>query len=77
MEPRLPVCGSRPEPASELIVLTRARIEFCSRNKIENLPDGQTRGIEVDLMSSSNTRRTNSRPVYESVLRENLETSFF
>jgi tetratricopeptide (TPR) repeat protein len=45
--------------------------------KIENLPDGQTRGIEVDLMSNSNVRRTSSRPVYESVLRDNLETSFF
>jgi DNA-directed RNA polymerase subunit beta len=45
--------------------------------KIENLPDGQTRGIEVDLMSNSSTRRTSSRPIYESVLRDNLETSFF
>ena len=44
--------------------------------KIENLPDGQTRGIEVDLMSNSTIRRTSSRPVYESILRENLESSF-
>ncbi len=44
--------------------------------KIENLPDGQTRGIEVDLMSNSNSRRTSSRPVYESILHENLESSF-
>jgi DNA-directed RNA polymerase subunit beta len=44
--------------------------------KIENLPDGQTRGIEVDLMSNSSMRRSNSRPVYESILRENLESSF-
>jgi len=44
--------------------------------KIENLPDGQTRGIEVDLMSNSNLRRSFSRPVYESILRENLESSF-
>jgi DNA-directed RNA polymerase subunit beta len=44
--------------------------------KIENLPDGQTRGIEVDLMSNSNLRRNFSRPVYESILRENLESSF-
>jgi DNA-directed RNA polymerase subunit beta len=44
--------------------------------KIENLPDGQTRGIEVDLMSNSTIRRANSRPIYESILRENLESSF-
>ena len=44
--------------------------------KIENLPDGQTRGIEVDLMSNSRIRRISSRPVYESILRENLESSF-
>jgi DNA-directed RNA polymerase subunit beta len=44
--------------------------------KIENLSDGQTRGIEVDLMSNSTTKRTISRPVYESILRENLENSF-
>jgi len=44
--------------------------------KIENLPDGQTRGIEVDLMSNSTIRRNNSRPVYESILRDNLENSF-
>jgi DNA-directed RNA polymerase subunit beta len=44
--------------------------------KIENLPDGQTRGIEVDLMSNSNTRRTVSKTMYESILRENLESSF-
>jgi DNA-directed RNA polymerase subunit beta len=44
--------------------------------KIENLPDGQTRGIEVDLMSNSSIRRSSSRPVYESILRENLESSF-
>ena len=44
--------------------------------KIENLPDGQTRGIEVDLMSNSTIRRNSSRPVYESILRDNLENSF-
>jgi DNA-directed RNA polymerase subunit beta len=43
--------------------------------KIENLPDGQTRGIEVDLMSSSSSKRFLNRPIYESVLRENLENS--
>lgn len=44
--------------------------------KIENLPDGQTRGIEVDLMSNLNNRRVPSRPTYESITREDLENSF-
>lgn len=44
--------------------------------KIENLPDGQTRGIEVDLMSNLNNRRIPSRPTYESITREDLENSF-
>jgi len=43
--------------------------------KIETLPDGQTRGIEVDLMSSSNNKKFHSRPTYESITREDIETS--
>ena len=44
--------------------------------KIENLSDGQTRGIEVDLMSNLTSRKVTTRPVYESMLREDLENSF-
>jgi DNA-directed RNA polymerase subunit beta len=44
--------------------------------KIENLPDGQTRGIEVDLMSNIHNKRIPSRPTYESITREDLENSF-
>ena len=44
--------------------------------KIETLPDGQTRGIEVDLMSNLQTRRVPSRPTYESISREDIESSF-
>ncbi len=43
--------------------------------KIETLPDGQTRGIEVDLMSSGNNKKFHSRPTYESITREDIETS--
>nr|BDA98121.1 RNA polymerase beta subunit [Proteomonas sp. NIES-1005] len=43
--------------------------------KIETLPDGQTRGIEVDLMSNLQTRRVPSRPTYESISREDIESS--
>ena len=44
--------------------------------KIENLPDGQTRGIEVDLMSNLQNRQAPSRPTYESITREDIENSF-
>ena len=44
--------------------------------KIENLSDGQTRGIEVDLMSNSSAKGVTSRPIYESMIHEDLETSF-
>lgn len=43
--------------------------------KIETLPDGQTRGIEVDLMSSINNKKFHLRPTYESITREDIETS--
>jgi len=43
--------------------------------KIETLPDGQTRGIEVDLMSSATNKKFHSRPTYESITREDIETS--
>jgi len=43
--------------------------------KIETLPDGQTRGIEVDLMSSTNNKKFHSRPTYESITKEDIETS--
>jgi len=43
--------------------------------KIETLPDGQTRGIEVDLMSSANNKKFHSRPTYESITKEDIETS--
>jgi DNA-directed RNA polymerase subunit beta len=45
--------------------------------KIENLADGQTRGIEVDLMSNFQNRQPPSRPTYESITREDIENSFF
>jgi DNA-directed RNA polymerase subunit beta len=43
--------------------------------KIETLPDGQTRGIEVDLMSSVSNKKFHLRPTYESITREDIETS--
>ena len=43
--------------------------------KIETLPDVQTRGIEVDLMSSASSKKFHSRPTYESITRDDIETS--
>jgi len=43
--------------------------------KIETLPDGQTRGIEVDLMSNASSKKFHSRPTYESITRDDIETS--
>jgi DNA-directed RNA polymerase subunit beta len=43
--------------------------------KIETLLDGQTRGIEVDLMSTASTKKPQYRPIYESILREDVENS--
>ena len=43
--------------------------------KIETLPNGQTRGVEVDLMSNVNNKKFYSRPTYESITREDIETS--
>jgi DNA-directed RNA polymerase subunit beta len=39
--------------------------------KIENLPNGHTRGIEVDLMANSNIKKIPIRPLYD--LRESTE----
>ena len=50
--------------------------EDLETTKIENLPDGQTRGIEVDLMSNLQNRQAPSRPTYESITREDIENSF-
>ena len=43
--------------------------------KIETLLDGQTRGIEVDLMSTASAKKTQHRPIYESIIRDDVENS--
>jgi DNA-directed RNA polymerase subunit beta len=65
----------RPGTPESFKVLMRELQSLCldiGAYKIENLPDGQTRGVEVDLMASTNSRRIPSRPTYESITNEDL-----
>jgi DNA-directed RNA polymerase subunit beta len=43
--------------------------------KIENLPDGHTRGIEVDLMATGNLKKTYTLPT-DQLITENLDRIF-
>ena len=66
----------RPGTPESFKVLMRELQSLCldiGAYKIENLPDGQTRGVEVDLMSNINTRRIPSRPTYESITSDDLK----
>nr|BBK20530.1 RNA polymerase subunit beta [Cryptomonas sp. SAG 977-2f] len=45
--------------------------------KIENLSDGQTRGIEVDLMCNTHFKGAMHRSLYESIVHEDPESPFF
>jgi DNA-directed RNA polymerase subunit beta len=42
-------------------------------HKVETREDGTSRDSEVDLMADVNSRRTPSRPTYESISREEIE----
>jgi DNA-directed RNA polymerase subunit beta len=57
-------------------VLMRELQSLCldiAVHKVETREDGTSRDIEVDLMADVNSRRTPSRPTYESISREELE----
>jgi DNA-directed RNA polymerase subunit beta len=65
----------RPGTPESFKVLMRELQSLCldiGAYKIETLPDGQTRGVEVDLMSNVQTRRILSKPTYESINPEDL-----
>jgi DNA-directed RNA polymerase subunit beta len=65
----------RPGTPESFKVLMRELQSLCldiGAYKIETLPDGQTRGVEVDLMSNSPARRIPSKPTYESINPEDL-----
>jgi DNA-directed RNA polymerase subunit beta len=66
----------RPGTPESFKVLMRELQSLCldiGAYKIESLPDGQTRGVEVDLMSNNTGRRIPSRPTYESLTNEDLK----
>ncbi|NRB07672.1 MAG: DNA-directed RNA polymerase subunit beta [Richelia sp.] len=42
-------------------------------HKVETQTDGSSLDVEVDLMADNNSRRTPSRPTYESLSRESIE----
>lgn len=66
----------RPGTPESFKVLMRELQSLCldiGAYKIENLSDGQTRGVEVDLMSTNHARRIPSRPTYESITSEDLK----
>jgi DNA-directed RNA polymerase subunit beta len=65
----------RPGTPESFKVLMRELQSLCldiGAYKIETLPDGQTRGVEVDLMSNTQNRRISSKPTYESITPEDL-----
>jgi len=65
----------RPGTPESFKVLMRELQSLCldvSVHKLEAKDDGMSRDIEVDLMAAAGTRRTPSRPTYESVNREEV-----
>jgi DNA-directed RNA polymerase subunit beta len=66
----------RPGTPESFKVLMRELQSLCldiAVHKVETREDGTSRDIEVDLMADVNSRRTPSRPTYESISREELE----
>jgi DNA-directed RNA polymerase subunit beta len=69
----------RPGTPESFKVLMRELQSLCldiGAYKIENLPNGRTQGIEVDLMSTVKDNLITSKPTYESINREPLEDSY-
>ena len=66
----------RPGTPESFKVLMRELQSLCldiAVHKVETREDGTSRDIEVDLMADVNSRRTPSRPTYESIAREEVE----
>jgi DNA-directed RNA polymerase subunit beta len=67
----------RPGTPESFKVLMRELQSLCldiAVHKLETQEDGTSRDIEIDLMSDPSNRRTPSRPTYESIAREEMET---
>ncbi len=66
----------RPGTPESFKVLVRELQSLCldvSIHKVESREDGSTRDSEVDLMADVGTRRTPSRPTYESISRDDMD----
>lgn len=66
----------RPGTPESFKVLMRELQSLCLdivAHKLETNEDGSSRDIEVDLMADVSSRRTPSRPTYESLSREDME----
>ncbi|QIZ72628.1 DNA-directed RNA polymerase subunit beta [Oxynema aestuarii] len=66
----------RPGTPESFKVLMRELQSLCldiAVHKVETKDDGTSQDVEVDLMADVNSRRTPSRPTYESVSKEALE----
>ncbi len=66
----------RPGTPESFKVLMRELQSLCLdivAHKLETNEDGSSRDIEVDLMADVSSRRTPSRPTYESLSREEME----
>jgi DNA-directed RNA polymerase subunit beta len=66
----------RPGTPESFKVLMRELQSLCldiAVHKVETKDDGSSQDVEVDLMADVNSRRTPSRPTYESVSKEALE----
>ncbi|MBD2104863.1 DNA-directed RNA polymerase subunit beta [Leptolyngbya sp. FACHB-261] len=66
----------RPGTPESFKVLVRELQSLCldvSIHKVESREDGSTKDLEVDLMADVGTRRTPSRPTYESISRDDMD----
>jgi DNA-directed RNA polymerase subunit beta len=66
----------RPGTPESFKVLMRELQSLCldiAAHKLETKEDGASRDVEVDLMADVSSRRTPSRPTYESISRDEME----
>jgi DNA-directed RNA polymerase subunit beta len=66
----------RPGTPESFKVLMRELQSLCldiAAHKLQTQEDGTSRDIEVDLMADVGTRRTPSRPTYESISTEEMD----
>jgi DNA-directed RNA polymerase subunit beta len=66
----------RPGTPESFKVLMRELQSLCldiAAHKLQTMEDGTSRDVEVDLMADLGSRRTPSRPTYESISRDEME----